>query len=416
MATTGRVSIRKLEKKLILFLFYYTLFIQGMMSLLGLPQVVLYVKDVVLIVSIALDLHRRRLGIRKTGIQQILPVILFGICLISAIAGKVPFLTYLVAVRKLFRGFAYTALCAEYLCAEDINHTIQSCYKFQWVNFLLIAVQRFALGFDQDHSNGFFGTGLTNNYTSVLCIILVCYCTAEFYYRRCPLKKWVVQLILNFAIAAIAELKVLFILLPVAIVFILRQKLVSKKGIKISFFLILGLTGALVVFGTMYRDQLSALITISGMKNYNNWGLATHSLVDRKNWLQYTMENIFSGNIVKNLIGVGFGTVSGLSSSTADAYGYRGLGYGSYTASMLFLELGFSGLILIIIWFGTNIKRAFKKPSDEILRMFTDFEKGFILSMIVFLVYANILFNDSSYMVFFALSFMYVKNKAVVER
>ena len=418
MAATGRVSIKTQEKRFILFLFYYTLVIQGLMSLLGLPQAVLYVKDIVLVGCIVLDLYRHRHGlrIRKTGILQILSIMLFMVCIVSAVVGKVSILTYLVAVRKFFRGFVYMVLCKEYLEATDIDSTIQFCFKLQWVNFLLVAIQRVVLGFDQDHSNGIFGTGLTNNYTSVLCIILVCYCTAEFYYKRCSLKKWVAQLILNFAIAAIAELKVLFLVLPIAIVVILREKLFSQRGMKISFFLILGLAGALVVFGIMYQDQLSALLTISGMKNYNNWGLATHALVDRKNWLQYTMENIFSGNIVKILLGVGFGTVSGLSSSVVDAYGYRELGYGSYTASMLFLELGFSGLILIVIWFATNLKRAFKKPSDKMLRMFADFEKGFILCMFVFLVYANILFNDSSYMVFFALSFMYVKNKAVIKR
>lgn len=416
MATTRRVSIRKQEKRLILFLLYYTLFIQGLMSLLNLPQIALYVKDAVLAVCIILDLYRHKFSIKKTGTLQILSVTLFVICAVSAVAGNVSTFTYLVAVRKFFRGFVYMALCIEYLDASDIDNVIHFCYKLQWVNFLLIAIQRFGLGFDQDHSNGIFGTGLTNNYTSVLCIILVCYCTAEFYYKKCPLKKWVAQLIVNFAIAAAAELKVLFLLLPVAIIFILREKLFSQRGMNISFFLILGVAGALVVFGTMYPDQLNVLITFSGMKNYNNWGLATHSLVDRKNWLQYTVTNIFDGNIVKNLIGVGFGTVSGLSSSVADAYGYRELGYGSYTASMLFLELGFSGLILIVFWFVTNFNKAFQKFSDGMLQMFADFEKGFILSMIVFLVYANILFNDSSYLVFFALSFMYVKNKAAIER
>lgn len=408
---TRKISIKKQEKHFLLFLFYYTLIIQGLMSLLGLPQGVLYVKDMILTLCIVMEIYRHGFNNKNLGILQILVVItLFLTSIISALVGNVPFLTCLVALRKFFRGFIYMALCAECLNIADVNNTIRFCYKLQWLNFFLIVIQRLVLGFDQDHSNGIFGTGLTNNYTSVLCIILVCYCTAEFYYKRRPLRMWVTQLILNFGIAAVAELKVLFLLLPMAIVFILREKLFSNRGMKISFFLLLGLAGALIVFGTMYQDQLDALLTISGMKNYNNWGLATHALVDRKNWLQYTINNIFLKDPVKNLFGVGFGTVSGLSASAIDVYGYRLLGYGSYTASMLFLELGFSGLLLVGAWFGLNLKKAFKRNSNEMLRMFADVEKGFILSMLVFFVYANILFNDSSYMVFFALSFIYLKS------
>ena len=407
MVITGRVSRRKQEKCFLLFLFFYTLIIQGLMSLLNLPQAVLYVKDVVLMLCVLIHLYRYRM--RQLGILQILSLALLTLCLASSVAGKVPVFTSLIAVRKLFRGFVYMALCKEYLSMADADDAIQVCYKLQWINFILIAIQRFALGFHQDYSNGIFGTGLTNNFTSVFCIILVCYCTSEYYHKRCGVEKWIGQLILNYAIATVAELKVLFLLLPASIAVIYRKKLFSKKGVKLALLLVVVFVVSIIIFGTMYQDQVSSIITISGMRNYNNWGLATHALVDRKNWLQYTVKYIFSDNVIKNMIGIGFGTVSGLPSSTMDNYGYRALGYGSYTASMLFLESGFSGLILIVIWFVANLKRAFKKPSDKMMRMFADFEKGFILSMAVFLVYANILFNDSSYMVFFALSFMYMK-------
>lgn len=409
MLIAWKIPIKKQEKKFLLFLFYYTLVIQGLISLLGLPQGVLYIKDIILVLCVALDLYRRGFNIEKRNLLQLLTFALFIISIVSALIGNVTFFTYLVAMRKFFRGFVYMTLCIEYLNAKDADYTIQNCYKIQCINFILVTIQRFALGLDQDHSNGIFGTELTNNYTSVLCIILVCYCTVQFYYKRCTLKKWIFQLVLNFGIAAIDELKVLFILLPLSIVFILRKKLFSLRGIKLLLVLILGLACALIVFGTMYQDQLSVILTISGMKNYNDWGLATHAIVDRKNWLQYTVENVFDRNIIEYLIGVGFGTISGLSSSSIDAYGYRMLGYGSYTASTLFLELGFSGLILVAAWFCINLRRAYKNSKDIMKEMLTDFEKGFILSMLVFLVYANILFNDSSYMVFFAFSFLYMK-------
>lgn len=416
MASAGKISIKEIERKLLLFLFYYTIFIQGLMSLLGLPQYMLYIKDAALVLCLLLNFYRHEFRIRKVEIGSLLPLILFVISIISALEGKVPFFTYFVAVRKLFRGFIYMDLCIKCLNQQDIEYTINACYKLQLINFALISIQRFVLGYNQDHSNGFFGTGLTNNYVSVLCITLVCYCTAEFYYKHCSLKKYIFQLALNFGIAAITELKVLFILLPIAIIFILREKIFSNRGMKISLFLIFGLVAALIVFGTMYADQLSSLISISGMKNYNNWGLATHALVDRKNWLSYTISNIFAGNFIKNVFGVGFGTVSGLSSSVSDAYGFKLLGYGSYSASLLLLELGFVGLILIVLWFFLNMRKAFTKSENDMQKIFLDFEKGFILSMFVFLIYANILYNDSSYLVFFALSFMYIKNNDIVRK
>ena len=49
MLIAWKIPIKKQEKKFLLFLFYYTLVIQGLISLLGLPQGVLYIKDIILV-------------------------------------------------------------------------------------------------------------------------------------------------------------------------------------------------------------------------------------------------------------------------------------------------------------------------------------------------------------------------------
>lgn len=408
------ISVKELQKNLVIFLFFYSLFIQGLMSLLNLPQIVLYVKDVVLILCVILCGYNRHLILKKNDGLNIVVFILLLEFIFSSLAGNVPFLAFFVALRKFFRGFLYMYLCVDCLNELDVNKVIHACYNIQILNLVFIFIQRVIMGYKQDYSNGIFGSGLTNNFTSVFCLILVCYCTAEFIYGNNTLKKWILQIAVNFAIAIVAELKILFILIPIAIVLILREKLFSKRGMKLSLLLIIGVICALIVFGIFYQDQIASLITISGMKNYNDWGLATHAAVDRKNWLNYTIEHIFGKNRFKRLFGIGFGEITGLSSSTIDIYGYKSLGYGAYSASTLFLETGLCGLILVVIWFLINIRRAFfiKKNAANIL--YHDFAKGFIPSMVVFLVYANILYNDSSYLAFFAFSFLYIKNSNIV--
>lgn len=47
---------RTSEKKLVVFLYYYTLAIQGLMSLLDLPQMFLYFKDMIMLLAVFISI------------------------------------------------------------------------------------------------------------------------------------------------------------------------------------------------------------------------------------------------------------------------------------------------------------------------------------------------------------------------
>ena len=93
--------------------------------------------------------------------------------------------------------------------------------------------------------------------------------------------------------------------------------------------------------------------------------MATHAIVNRKNWFPYTLKNIFGDNLLQNFLGVGFGTVSGNIYGSGIKTVYTSLGYGSYCISTIFLETGFSGLILICVWFIIVLKICLKKGRNK---------------------------------------------------
>ena len=257
----------------------------------------------------------------------------------------------------------------------------------------------------QDHSNGIFGTGLTNNFNSVFCLLLVFYCTSEYLHKKCSLRTWLMQIIVNFVIAAFAELKVLFFLIPVGILLIMRKKIFEKIGKKIAFFATFAIGLFLILFGMMYSDQLSVLLSFDGLFHYNDWGLATHAVVTRLNWPQYTMNYIFSDDIFSYMLGIGFGTISGSLYSSIGTIIYTQLGYGSYCASTVFLETGWIGLLLLLSWFIFILCSSIKKRKNA-LEM--DFEIAFSICMIIFLVYANFIFNDSCFIAFYGIALYHI--------
>jgi len=408
------IKIKQWEKSIVKFLFYYTLVIQGLMSLLGLPQAVLYVKDIVMVIAVMLVVYAKINEVDYKSLpRQFISIlcVFFMCCLVSGVGGNVPNMQIVIAIRKLFRGFIYMFLCSEFLNIKDVNSMIYKAYKLQFINMLIIIVQRIVLNFDQDNCNGIFGTGLTNNYNGILCLFLVCYCTAEYINNRCGIKFWVWQLMINFIIAVVAELKVLIFLIPISIIIIMREKLFSGRGLKISLFLCVGMVVAIIGFGTMYNDQLNVFTSITGLLNYNNWGLATHAIVTRTNWMEYTLENIFQDSFYLKTMGIGFGEISGSLSSYITIGFYRSLGYGSYCASTLFLETGFVGLLLIFIWFISLWINSFKKSQDNWVKIMRDSSKAFVFAMIIFLVYSNFLYNDSVFLTFFAFSLPFIAVK-----
>ena len=380
------------------------------------PQLVFYVKDIALIVSfIMYFIYRIKQTSRQIRVvpkaMTIVLLILMLVCIFSGIIAEIRILNIAIAIRKMFRGFIYMYLCIEYISFEDVENIVHKTYWIQAINLLLVAYQRLILNLSQDLSNGIFGTGLTNNYSSILCLILVCFVTAEYMYGNIRLRTFFAQLIINFGIATLAELKVLFFLIPISILLIMWDKIFIPKGMKILSLMGGAIAVALGVFGVMYAGQLKVLTSVSGLINYNDWGLATHAIVNRKNWFPYTLKNIFGDNLLQNFFGVGFGTVSGNIYGSGIKTVYTSLGYGSYCISTIFLETGFSGLILICVWFIIVLKICLKKGRNKYEKVGNKFGISFVISLIVFLVYANYIFNDSSFLAFFGVAIIFIARK-----
>lgn len=400
-----KISINKSIRRLLIFIFYYTLFIQGVMSLLELPQIVLYIKDFLLLVCVFFHLYSKR---KKVSNDFYILIAFLIICLFSFICNHILLFSFAVAIRKLFRGFIYFYLCKSYVRIKDVNRIMINCCKINVFNLLIIFLQRSFFGLHQDLSNGIFGTGYTNNHLSIFCLLILGYITYNFYISRLKLSSYIANVSIILAITLISELKILFFLIPFTVIIILWDKLLrSKKGIKLIGLGLIALLLFLYIFNVFYGAQIQYLISIDGLINYNDWGLATHSEVTRLNWFNYTLDNVFS-NCFELFFGVGFGKVSGITFNQGSISMLQTLGYGSYCLSTIFVEVGLVGLIIFVYWW---IRLLFDKfPTKELER----FNFSNIILMIIFLVYSNFVMNDSCFIAFFLLAIPKIYKKEFI--
>ncbi len=409
------VNVNSIGRRFIIFLIYYTLFIQGLMSLLGLPQVVLYFKDIIMIMIFCLCVfaylqNKKAYRLKK---MYVLWIILLTYCLFNGLLMGVSIFSILISVRKMFRGFLFMFFCAKFLQLNDVSSVMHNCYKIQFLNVALILIQRIILNLGQDYCNGIFGTGLTNNYMSLFCILVVGYCTVEYLGQKCSARTFYVQLGIVVVIMAVAELKVLFFMLPIVLIIIFRENfLIKLRGIKTLIVGVIVLGIGLLIFRFMYRNQLNVLTSISGLMNYNQWGLATSSIVNRINWIPYTWENIFGNSLQLRLFGIGFGSISGTLFGFESSSYLNALGYGSYCLSTVFLEIGLVGLLFLCSWFIYYLFKSTKRYPNGYRKIHKRFSQAFVLTLIVFLDYSNFLFNDSSFLAFFGLSIILIVNKS----
>ncbi|KFI54672.1 hypothetical protein [Bifidobacterium callitrichos] len=275
------------------------------------------------------------------------------------------------ALRNTFRGILYFLSVAAVLYIDDIAKIFGFLFWLQIPNILIGVYQwRFLDTGLGDEVHGIFATGAGANMFSIL---LVAYYLNEYLSRRENLVRVIVVTVLSIFMAVIGEEKTAFVYLIV--VFIISL-LVSKWSLKtlLSIFIVCIL--AFVMFDwieTVRPSMLSVFLDMEGTEKYLNSTWSNAYGIPRIGAFTFISSVFFKNDIFKELFGLGFGNCeySQLKVFQSDfAKQYIHLEYRNFVHQWTFLETGYIGFSLLIIFFSCIIicliaKRFIYKNSEN---------------------------------------------------
>ena len=313
-------------------------------------------------------------------------------------------------LRNYGRFFLFFLLGRSLWNGEDVETMENFFMKIFPIHMILIAFQYVVEGLNQDFLSGLFGKTAGGNgglmiYLSVILCIVIC----QFEYKKISTKKFVCYLLLIFVNAALSELKFLFVLASLLVVWYLAMSKRKGRGMILALFFVIALYVGMQIFYYVFpfwANYLSfdnIMTMISDQEVYANQIDVGRTAVFSK--LIPVITKWAGQHAVWFGIGLGNGDYSDaipmLNSAFYTVYGI--MHYTWLSLGYLFVEVGYLGTIVYISFFVIlEIKAivAYQKRSSYYNLLGTFFP---IVFMII-IVYNSTLRSNFAYMVFAVLT------------
>lgn len=405
--------------RLIYFQIIYSLFIKFLISDIGVPNIANYVTDLINILLLFFAVRKYimdkpKLNIRNIAIVVILMLI---VSVFSFILNFSKITLYVWALRNLYRFFAFMFSCIVLLKKEDLKTIFKIFEIVFWLNVILCTYQKFILNLFQDFIAGFFGTISGGNAAmNMLMIIVFSEKAIKFVNKDCSLHNFIFYMTATAYIAAISELKVYYIEM---LIIILISVLISRKNIRtfiISIVSVLILILTINILYTLYPGFRNFFNMEEILDYSSNGGYSNENDLNRFTAIQTLRDKYMEKNQMFLGIGTGNAEVSQFSAFCSNFYNqYYYLNYNWFSYAFIFLENGYIGLALYMLFFIVNIILMFKFMKKSEQKEY--YILGIILNIIslLLMVYNSSLRGDTAYIWFCALAFPYIYNKKEIK-
>ncbi len=414
-ATNGKFYIkeRSFAEWLTLLVFITPFVMSFFIELLGVSGIIKFVPDfslfIILIMWIIKVISGNRVQINKAVCSF---VIIFGAfflyTLINYFLNYDSIFYYFWGVRNNFRFyiafFAYIAYASDDI-AEDFLKLFEI---FFWIHFILSLFQFFILGYEQDYLGGIFGVqNGCNGYVIILLSIISIKSIIGFFNEKEKALKCLgtcAAVLLN---AALSELKAFYVLF--LIILFISALITSFSWKKVLLIFILSL-----LFFISYIILVSIFDHFKGFLSIENlWKFLTNETYSREDTMNRlssisTISNVFLKTLPEQLFGMGLGNcdVSSISIFSTSFYAsYSQTLYSVFSIAFLFLETGYIGIILYLVFFVACFIYPFvlqrKKLGNQLFN-----QMAMIMSVVAFFlfVYNSSLRTEAGYMVYFVLA------------
>lgn len=421
VTTNGKLNITKrpLPQWLTLFVFMMPFFLAFLQELLGLPGVVKYTIDAAWVCATCLLFFRRKITLDK----KMIPFFVFiGVFLLYTVLLYIlnyqSVLYYLWGFRNNFRFYFAFILFFMLLFEEEAEF----CLKFMDILFYINAVvaffQFYVLGYKWDYLGGIFGVQVGCNASSMIFFTIVVSRSILLYMDKKE-KLWVCVLkcALSLVIAAMSELKFYFVVF--AVVLLMASFLTKFTWQKFLLIIVSGaiimLTGSLltVFFGESSQLSLERLWELATTETY-----ATGEDLSRASAIP-TISNTILTSIPDKLFGMGLGNCDNSNFAVVNTPFYQmyaDLHYTWFSSAFLFLEVGYVGLTMYVLFFAMCFVFAYRMyRTDKANRLYCQMAMIASVFCVMLTIYNCSLRLEVAYMIYFVLALPLISSKADIE-
>lgn len=389
-------------------------FLMNLTSILPNPLgYIKYFPDGVILILLLQNLNRRRLVFkRRTIFLASVVVVLFVYTLLVYLLRFQSIAYYLWGFRNNFRFYIAFFAFYSYLDEKDVATWFNTLDILFWINLLVALFQFFVLGVRQDYLGGIFGVwGKTNGYTTAFLSIVLIRSFLKSFSKDELLFICISKSIGALTIAALAELKAFFVFF---VLILIGTSMLTSFSWKKCMVLILG--SILLMAGTSLLSQIHGFAGFFSWENL--WELATKENYASQNDINRlsaisTLSDKLMASPLDRIFGFGLGNCDTSSFEICNTPFYKSHGSMHYTwltSAMVFLEMGYVGLVIYMGFFAVCGWKAYKMQRDGIGNRINN-QQAFLMSVIclIMMFYNGSLRIESAYMIYFVLALPYIK-------
>ncbi len=395
-------------------IFLMPFFLSFLQSFLGLPSFLKYIIDVCWLGALISLVFVKRAYIKK-DISPALFIItaFFSIAFIVYLFNFQSPFYFLWGLRNNLRFYVAFIAFTIYFDSDDINSCLKFMDVFFWLNAIVVFFQFFVLGYEQDYLGGFFGVEKGCNAYLIIFFVIISIKSILNYFNdkesafSCFAKCGVLMII-----SVMAELKFFFIIFMIILII---ASVITKFSWKkvflyiISFFFIMVASVMLVeIFGENRAIDIENIIDLIFASNYSSSrDLGRFTAIP-------TISNRFLTEPLEKLFGFGLGNCDTSSFEICNTPFFRSysyLNYNWFSSAFLFLETGYFGLALFLLFFVIVFFLAYKKSKQKDANLLFC-QMAMVMSVICFILtfYNSSLRMEIGYMAYFVLALPFVVN------
>ncbi len=400
-------------------IFIMPFFLTFLQDFLGLPGFVKYIIDVCWLGALISLIFVKRAYIKKDITPAIMVfAIFFLLALIVYLFNFQSPFYFLWGLRNNLRFYVAFLAFAVFFDEDNINFCFKFMDVFFWVNIIVVFFQFFVLGYEQDYLGGLFGVERgCNGYLVVFFSIVTIKSILNYFNGDESTLKCFVKCGLSMVISVMAELKFFFVLFVVILVI---ASFITKFSWKKVFLFIASLFCIMVasvwlveLFGENRAIDLENIFKLVFASNYSSsrdLGRFTAIPTISKYYLTEPLEKIFG-------MGLGNCDTSAFAICNTPFYqSHSNLHYNWFSSAFLFLETGYAGLLLFLLFFVVVFILAYKKSKQENANLLFC-QMGMIMSVVCFILtfYNSSLRMEIGYMAYFILALPFVANTTKIK-
>ena len=401
-------------------IFIMPFFLAFLQEFIGIPSFVKYIIDVCWFCTLISMIFVKRFYIKKDIAPAIAIVFaFFTIALIVYLFNFQSPFYFLWGIRNNLRFYVAFIAYTIYFDEDDMK----SCLKFLdalfWINTIIVFFQYFIFGYRQDYLGGIFGVEKgCNAYLIIFFVIISLKSILNYFNDNETAFSCFTKCGISLMISVMAELKFFFVVfMIILIVASVITKFSWKKIILyIVSFLFLMVASVLIVeiFGENRAIDIESIIDLVFATNYS-----TSRDLGRITALP-TINRIFLTEPMEKIFGFGLGNCDTSAFAVCNTPFYQSYSYLNYTwlsSAFLFLETGYVGLILYLLFFVMTFVISYRKLKQENTNILFC-QMAMIMSIMCFVLafYNSSLRMETGYIAYFVLALPFVANTSKTEQ